>query len=107
MDKFALPSVGLTSPQTRREDSSSVGHCSAPGAGCSPAGSSYQHHRQFFSRPSPKAGRELHIDRMMEGGMMQGEGGPLSKNQHSPGRESTQRLCTCSSIVYCLDSSSN
>ena len=25
------------------------------------------HKRQFFSRPSPKAGRELHIDRMMEG----------------------------------------
>ena len=23
------------------------------------------------------------------------EGGPLAKNDRSPGRESTQRLCTC------------
>ena len=31
----------------------------------------------FFSRPSPKAGRELHIDRMRddEGGMRDDEGG--------------------------------
>ena len=47
----------------------------------------------FFSRPSPKAGRELQtaLDIRDDGGRE----GPLSKNDRSPGRESTQRLCTC------------
>ena len=47
----------------------------------------------FFSRPSPKVGRELHIDRIRD----EDEGGPIAKNQPEPvpGRESTQRLCTC------------
>ena len=35
----------------------------------------------FFSRPSPKAGRELHIDRMDDEG---GRQGPLVKNQPEP-----------------------
>ena len=30
------------------------------------------------------------------------EGGPLVKNDRSPGRESTQRLCTCSSYIPLL-----
>ena len=55
---------------------------------------------EFFSQPLPKAGRELHIDRMMEGGMMQGGGGPLAKNHRSPGRVSTHRLCTCFGLVH-------
>ena len=46
----------------------------------------------FFSRPSPKAGRELQtVLNRMKGGR---EGGPLAKNDRSPGRESTQRLGT-------------
>ena len=42
----------------------------------------------FFSRPSPKVGRELQtaLNRIME---------DPYKNDRSPGRESTQRLCTC------------
>ena len=43
----------------------------------------------FFSRPSPKAGRELQtaLDMM--------DDGPLASRSRSSGRESTQRLCSC------------
>ena len=54
----------------------------------------------FFSRPSPKAGRELQTTldtRIMEGGMMDPWRKIISRSR-SPGRESTQRLCTC----FCL-----
>ena len=51
---------------------------------------------EFFSRPSPKAGRELQtaLDIRDDGGRE----GPLAKNDRSPGLESTQRLCTCFSF---------
>ena len=53
----------------------------------------------FFSRPSPKAGRELQtaLDMMDAGGR---EDGPLVSRSQSPGRESTQRLCTCLYLIY-------
>ena len=58
---------------------------------------SFQHifmRKYFFSLPSPKAGHELHIDRMRDdGGMI--DDGPLASRSRSPGRESTQRKCTC------------
>ena len=48
----------------------------------------------FFTRPLPKAGRELQTV-LNTRRIMEGWGGPLAKNDRSPGRESTQRLCTC------------
>ena len=55
---------------------------------------------RFFSRPSPKAGRELQtvLDIRDDGGRE----GPVAKNDRSPDRESTQRLCTCSSDIQVL-----
>ena len=48
-----------------------------------------------------KAGRELQteLDTMINGGMMMMD--PLQKisQSRSPGRESTQRLCTCFSLI--------
>ena len=54
----------------------------------------------FFSRPSPKAGRELQtaLDRMIrddDDDDDDDDDGPLASGSRSPGRESTQRLCTC------------
>ena len=43
---------------------------------CSHASDKTDQKIPFFSRPSPKAGRELHIDRMDEGGR---EAGTLSE----------------------------
>ena len=50
----------------------------------------------FFSRPSPKAGREPQtaLNRRIN------KGGPLASWRRSPGRESTQRLCTCLCSFY-------
>ena len=48
---------------------------------------------KFFSRPSPKAGRELQTVSNTRRRMR--DGGPLASRSRSPGHESTQRLCTC------------
>ena len=53
-------------------------------------------HIIFFSRPSPKAGRELQTvsnTRMMKNDG--GGGGPFASQSRAPGCECTQRLCTC------------
>ena len=49
---------------------------------------------KFFSRPSPKAGRELQtVSDMMR--RRDEDEDPWRSRSRSPGRESTQRLCTC------------
>ena len=52
----------------------------------------------FFSRPSPKAGRELQT--ALDTRIMENNGWPLASRSRSPGRESTQRLCTCSALFW-------
>ena len=56
----------------------------------------------FFSRPSPKAGRELQtaLDRIKDNELTNG---PLASRSRSPGRESTQRLSTCFRNDTCED----
>ena len=59
--------------------------------------STQKHYQLFFSRPSPKAGRELQTTldtRIMEGGMRDPQRKIISRSR-SQGCESTQRLCTC------------
>ena len=46
------------------------------------------------------AGRELQTVLNRREDEDEDEGGPLAKSDQSPGRESTQRLCTCYLMFY-------
>ena len=54
----------------------------------------------FFSRPSPKAGRELQTVSDTRR-IMKNDGGSLARQSRSPGRESTQRQCVLV-IIRCV-----